>query len=423
MVSIVITETTFLFHAMKKLFVLLFVLLNNFNFIFAQNNLVINGDFEITTSCNFNSGAIEKAIPWQNPTNRSPDYFNQCVGGFNVSIPKNYFGFQYAHSGIGHSGIICYNFSPVDSTYREYIQGTLIKSLKRKSYFFTTYISLSDLPLQFSYFASINKIGVYLSQNQVFVATNGTLPFTPQILADTTVFYSDTLNWMKISGIYKASGGEQYLTIGNFSDNKHTDTMRIVKSNVLPIQSYISYYYIDDVSLFEITEPHAIADTTICLGDSLIIGANDTAIACNWYPAEGINETSLTNPKASPKQSTWYYVSHYNSFGYLAKDSVYITVINCSNESSLVLPNIISPNNDGVNDFFTAKSTNLASFNCQLINRWGVLVAELSEPNQSWNGTTKSGVALPEGVYYYVVSAKGKDDKEYNLKGFVSLVR
>lgn len=78
---------------------------------------------------------------------------------------------------------------------------------------------------------------------------------------------------------------------------------------------------------------------------------------------------------------------------------------------------------DGVNDFFTAKSTNLASFNCQLINRWGVLVAELSEPNQSWNGTTKSGVALPEGVYYYVVSAKGKDDKEYNLKGFVSLVR
>ncbi|HRH02635.1 MAG TPA: gliding motility-associated C-terminal domain-containing protein [Bacteroidia bacterium] len=389
----------------------------------SQSNLVYNGNFEEKLSTNINSGEIFKAKYWNNPTNATPDYLNM-IASLLVRIPKNSTGYQIAHSDSGYAGIGAYGYSPVDSTSREYIQGTIKQPLnENNSYFYTMFISLADIPFHFSYYVAINKIGVYFSQNQIFFATNGTLPFTPQIIADTSLFYSDTLNWMKISGIYKASGGEQYLTIGNFSDNKHTDTMRIVKSNVLPIQLYISYYYIDDVSLFEITEPRAIADTTICLGDSLIIGANDTAIACNWYPATGISDTSLTNPKASPKQSAWYYVSHYNSFGYLAKDSVYITVINCSNESSLMLPNIISPNNDGINDVFTAKSSNLVSFKCQLINRWGVLVAELSEPNQSWSGTTKSGVALPEGVYYYVVTAKGKDDKEYNLKGFVSLVR
>jgi gliding motility-associated-like protein len=408
---------------MKKIFLLFVGLLIIFSFTFAQNNLVMNGDFEIKSNCNISLGDIQVATGWSTPSTGSPDYFNKCVGGINLNVPKNSFGFQNCADS-GYAGIATYSVIQVDSSYREYLQGTLNSILKNKSkYYLKMNLSLADLPSNFCHYVAINKIGMYFSQNQVNVQSYGPLPFTPQILADTTIFYSDTLNWMKISGIYKANGGEQYLTIGNFSDNKHTDTMRIVKSNVLPIQSYISYYYIDDVSLYEITEPHAIADTTICLGDSLLIGANDTAIACNWYPALGINDTSLANPKASPKQSTWYYVSHYNNFGYLAKDSVYITVINCSKESSLILPNIISPNNDGVNDVFTAKSTNLASFNCQLINRWGVLVAELSEPNQSWSGTNQSGVALPEGIYYYIVSAKGKDDKEFNLKGFVSLVR
>lgn len=405
-----------------RYFLVLLLIVISVKTLLSQSNLVYNGNFEEKLSTNINPGEIFKAKYWNNPTNATPDYLN-VIASLLMRIPKNSLGYQIAHSDSGYAGIVPYNYVQFDSTYKEYIQGTLIKPLNTRSYFFSMYVSLADIPLHYSYYVAIKNLAVYFSQNQVFVATTGTLPFTPQIIADTTVFYSDTLNWMKISGIYKASGGEQYLTIGNFSDNNHTDTMRIVKSNVLPIQLYISYYYIDDVSLYEITEPHAIADTTICLGDSLLIGANDTAIACNWYPALGINDTSLSNPKASPKQSTWYYVSHYNSFGYLAKDSVYITVINCSKESSLMLPNIISPNNDGINDVFTAKSSNLASFHCLLINRWGVLVAELSEPNQSWNGTTKSGVALPEGVYYYVVSAKGKDDKEYNLKGFVSLVR
>lgn len=285
------------------------------------------------------------------------------------------------------------------------------------------FVSLADIALPFSCFLSTNKFGIYLTKNSIFDSTFLILHYTPQILSDTTVFYSDTLNWMKISGIFKASGGEQYLTIGNFSDNNHTDTLHVVKSNVLPIQSYISYYYIDDVSLYEITEPHVIANTTICLGDSLIIGANDTAITCNWYPSTGINDSTLTNPKASPKQSTWYNVTHYNNFGYLAKDSVHVTVINCSKESSLILPNIITPNNDGINDVFTVKATNLCSFSCQIVNRWGVLVAELYEPNQSWNGTAKSGAELPDGIYYYHVSAKGNDDKEYNMKGFITLVK
>ncbi len=409
---------------MKKIFLTHFLFLIICHLCNAQNNLVFNGDFETKSTCNINFGDIQKAIGWNSPTLSSPDYFNMCVGGSITNVPNNGFGYQNAHSDSGYVGIFTYNKMPVDSAYREYIQGKLSKTLhQNSSYLFTMFLSIADIALHYNCYLSINKIGAYFSNAQLFESINSNLLVKPQILSDTSIFYADSVNWMKINGIYIANGGEEYLTIGNFYDNKHTDTLHLVKSNILPIGAFVSYYYIDDVSLYEITEPHAIADTTICLGDSLLIGANDTAIACNWYPALGINDTSLTNPKASPKQSTWYYVRHYNSFGYLAKDSVYITVINCSKESSLMLPNIISPNNDGINDVFTAKSSNLASFHCLLINRWGVLVAELSEPNQSWNGTTKSGVALPEGVYYYVVSAKGKDDKEYNLKGFVSLVR
>jgi hypothetical protein len=153
--------------------------------------------------------------------------------------------------------------------------------------------------LHYNCYLSINKIGAYFSNAQLFESINSNLLVKPQILSDTSIFYADSVNWMKINGIYIANGGEEYLTIGNFYDNKHTDTLHLVKSNILPIGAIVHfYYYIDDVSLYEITEPHAIADTTICLGDSLLIGANDTAIACNWYPALGINDTSLSQPQS-----------------------------------------------------------------------------------------------------------------------------
>jgi gliding motility-associated-like protein len=266
-------------------------------------------------------------------------------------------------------------------------------------------------------------LGCYISDSAFFDSTYLNITRIPQFQTSTAVYYADTADWIKIHGIYKAKGGEEFITLGNFKDDATTQTQVVATSTVLPIGAQLSYYYIDDVSIFEIITPKARNDTTICLGDSLILGANDTAISCSWFPASGINDSSLTNPIASPKQNIWYYVTHQNSFGYLAKDSILVTVLDCSNESYLEVPNIFSPNNDSQNDLFGVKSKNITSFNCKIFNRNGLEVAELKESSESWDGNAKSGKQLSDGVYYYFISALGKDERKYELKGFVSLLR
>lgn len=68
------------------------------------------------------------------------------------------------------------------------------------------------------------------------------------------------------------------------------------------------------------------------------------------------------------------------------------------------LPNIFSPNNDGVNDVFTAFPWKFVeSVDFFIYNRWGGLVYETSDPNVNWNGTDfETGEICSDGTYYYV---------------------
>ncbi|MGB3619062.1 MAG: gliding motility-associated C-terminal domain-containing protein, partial [Catalinimonas sp.] len=82
------------------------------------------------------------------------------------------------------------------------------------------------------------------------------------------------------------------------------------------------------------------------------------------------------------------------------------------------LPNVFSPNGDGINDRFVLPqlpedncTTRFQSF--EVFNRWGVRVYRQSSPNVMWDGS-----AAPAGVYYYQVRYT---DRTY--KGSVTLLR
>ena len=94
-----------------------------------------------------------------------------------------------------------------------------------------------------------------------------------------------------------------------------------------------------------------------------------------------------------------------------------------STTSNLIIPNIFSPNNDGINDEFKITGKNIASINCKIYNRWGILVAEITKTNEVWDGRTTSGLQAADGVYFYVLNAIGEDNKEYCQKGCIALLR
>lgn len=98
-----------------------------------------------------------------------------------------------------------------------------------------------------------------------------------------------------------------------------------------------------------------------------------------------------------------------------------ITVI--SEGSAIRVPNVFTPNNDGVNDGFHIFTENISDFHISIFDRWGTLVMESTDPGQDWDGTAKSGGDAADGTYFYILIAKGGDSKEYKEQGTVSLFR
>ncbi len=92
-------------------------------------------------------------------------------------------------------------------------------------------------------------------------------------------------------------------------------------------------------------------------------------------------------------------------------------------DSRLECPNVFSPGaSEGVNDEWRVSYKSIVEFSCAIFNRWGVQVATLSDPSQGWDGRYK-GKIVPPGVYFYVIEARGADDRKYKLSGDINVIR
>jgi len=91
-------------------------------------------------------------------------------------------------------------------------------------------------------------------------------------------------------------------------------------------------------------------------------------------------------------------------------------------ESLLAVPNVFTPNGDGVNDEFRVVYRSIKSYSIVIYNRWQHLIYESSDPAKGWNGRI-NGKKAPEGAYYYIIKATGSDGEEYVRKGAVNLLR
>lgn len=92
--------------------------------------------------------------------------------------------------------------------------------------------------------------------------------------------------------------------------------------------------------------------------------------------------------------------------------------------SKLDFPNAFSPNGDGMNDIYRAKTDyqSIVEFKAVIYNRWGQKLYEWNDPAGGWDGTYK-GNPVKQGVYYVQVTAKGADGRRFNIKKDVNLLR
>ncbi len=163
-------------------------------------------------------------------------------------------------------------------------------------------------------------------------------------------------------------------------------------------------------------------DTTIDLDQTLSIGINpDTSQwQINWSPEEIIDCPNCQNISISPEESTVIKLSMTHSSGCTYNREFTLRV----QEPELEIPNIFTPNGDGINDnwsFRVPKEIKLIS--CTIFDRWGEKIYQTKGNTPiNWDGKYKSGSVL-SGVYVYIIEFVDSKGENKVLAGDVTVVR
>lgn len=87
------------------------------------------------------------------------------------------------------------------------------------------------------------------------------------------------------------------------------------------------------------------------------------------------------------------------------------------------VPNVFTPGGDNVNELFFLTTTNSTSIELTILNRWGNTIYESIGINPAWNGKTKNGIDVEEGVYFCKYKVNGYNEQYLEGHGFLHLVR
>lgn len=210
----------------------------------SAQNLVPNGSFEDYRVCpgSYSQHPLEfRANEWRPFSWGTPDYFNSCSRG-GAAVPYNWAGVSDAYDGFGYAGIYVWLGL---KDFREYLHCKLSEPLVRDSSY---HISFRYKLSSYSKF-SADRIAFLISDSIASPNNDRPLkiPASVEFVKDSALT-PETGSWELASTIYKARGGEQFLTIGNFSNNGSTRTYHIqFRPEQEPMLANAAYYYIDDV--------------------------------------------------------------------------------------------------------------------------------------------------------------------------------
>ena len=171
-------------------------------------------------------------------------------------------------------------------------------------------------------------------------------------------------------------------------------------------------------------------DTEINFGDSLLINpilnvGQEQIDQVNWMGNQTISCDNCLNPYVTPTASTTYTIEVIDEDGCIATDEITIIV---RRDLNFYIPNVFSPNVDGINDVFTVfPGSGITMINrFQVLDRWGeemyINQNFQADANVGWDGTFR-GKPMQPGIYIYIVEVEYIDGTTELFKGDFSLMR
>ena len=172
---------------------------------------------------------------------------------------------------------------------------------------------------------------------------------------------------------------------------------------------------VDQIPNLQITKSNDLQ----CAQTSSLLQASG-ALTYVWSPSATLNSATISNPTAIPTATTTYSVLA-SGMACITIDSITVKVFNSIAEKTFV-PNVFSPNGDGLNDYFTPISkSNFVNYSLKIYNRWGELVYFSNNANDCWDGQQKNG-QIEIGTYFYILNAK-TECSSIDWKGDITLIK
>lgn len=167
--------------------------------------------------------------------------------------------------------------------------------------------------------------------------------------------------------------------------------------------------------------PFAGNDTTIVVGEQIQFNASGGS-QYSWTPNLYLNVANIADPVGFyPMIDTILYtVNITSSNGCIGADDIVVRIVK---QGSYFMPSGFTPNNDGNNDRIRPILIGYTKLNYfSIYNRWGELLFNSKNINDSWDGTYKDQ-KCELGTYFYTISVTDRNNKIDNYKGDFILLR
>lgn len=174
---------------------------------------------------------------------------------------------------------------------------------------------------------------------------------------------------------------------------------------------------------------HAIASANVYVGNApLSVNFTNSSIGVslsgsyNWNFGDGTG-TSVINPN--------HVFTTGGTFNVLF--TVTDPISGCSDDTTLIIlvnddlildiPNVFTPNGDGVNDVYHITISGAKSAEGYIYNRWGQLLYSWDVLNASWDGKASNGTNCPDATYFYIIKVVDKKDNAKDFPGYMLIIR
>lgn len=212
-------------------------------------------------------------------------------------------------------------------------------------------------------------------------------------------------------------GGQTTQTVNGLPPGSYTVTVTDATGCAVALDTVVVPVGLPPTAQFALSPaPIAQFPGTLCMTDQTVGGASWIWVI-NGVPSSTNSSYCYTIPDTNGICVTLFVQ---DSLGCGDSATLCVTVLG---DAIITFPNVFTPNGDGINDTLVATWINLTTLDCELYDRWGVLIYHWNALNGGWDGKTDNGKEAVDGVYYYICTATTTQGEIRKLTGFVHLIR